>query len=40
MARRKFDGLVEMIEAMAAAWDRIMERLDARFRGIARRDAA
>ena len=40
MARKKFDGLAEMIVAMAEAWDRIMILLDARFRGIARRDAA
>jgi hypothetical protein len=31
MAKKKFDGLVEMIAAMAAAWDRIMVVLDARY---------
>lgn len=30
MARKKFDGLVEMIETMAAAWERIMADLDAK----------
>lgn len=32
MARKKFDGLVEMIETMAVHWDRIMVDLDAKYR--------
>ncbi|MBV5263035.1 DUF1839 family protein [Pinisolibacter aquiterrae] len=40
MARRKFDGLVEMIETMAASWERIMADLDAKYRDEPIRDAA
>ena len=40
MARRKFDGLVEMIETMASAWDRLMADLDAKYGGDRLRDAA
>lgn len=32
MAKKKFDGLVEMIATMAAAWDRVMAVLDAKYR--------
>lgn len=40
MARKKFEGLSEMIEGMAAAWDRIMADLDAKYLGRGVRDAA
>ncbi|MCE1235222.1 MAG: DUF1839 family protein [Hyphomicrobiales bacterium] len=40
MARKKFDGLVEMIEAMAADWERVMAALDAKYLGRSVRDAA
>lgn len=40
MARKKFDGLAEMIHAMAAAWDRVMSELDTRFFGEQPRRAA
>lgn len=40
MARRKFDGLVPLIDTMAAAWDRMMSLLDSTAAGDASRHAA
>lgn len=40
MARGKFDGLAEMIETMAVAWDRLMADLLTKYRERSVRDAA
>jgi hypothetical protein len=39
MARRRFDGLAEAIQPMAAAWDTVMGILDARIAGVASKAA-
>jgi hypothetical protein len=40
MARKRFDGLAEMIDACALAWERCMGTLAAKYLGEAARRAA